>query len=136
MEYPCYADKNEKLYFDLNDGNGELNLYTGAYRYPEDKDICGEPYDEVKVPVYCENPFVRHAREKDYMMLGRLLSDCNYFLGNGNGYTGHLYYDEVDKHCDEMKKLYLSFSEKDKPEWIDLDIIENLRTKMLKKRRH
>ena len=51
MEYPCYEDENGKLYFDMNDGRNGLNLCTGAYRHPEDGDICGEPYAEVKETV-------------------------------------------------------------------------------------
>ena len=42
MEYPCYKDENEKLYFDINDGKNGLDLYTGAYM-DEFGDICGEP---------------------------------------------------------------------------------------------
>ena len=130
-EYPCYEDENGKIYFDLNDGKYGLNLHTGAYRHPEDGDICGEPYDRVTETVVCDEPFVRHQREFDYMMLSRYKMDCNYFLGNGNGYEGHLYFKEVNKHCDEMKKLYESFSDEDKPEWLTAEQIEQYRTDML-----
>ena len=75
-----------------------------------------------------ENP-----REIDYMMLDRLRMDCDYFLGNGNGVVGHLYYKDVVKHIEEMKKIYESFSEQEKPEWINLKDIENYREKMNKK---
>ena len=34
--YPCYEDENGKIYFDLDNGHGELDLHTGAYRHPED----------------------------------------------------------------------------------------------------
>ena len=134
-EYPCYEDENGKIYFDLNDGKNGLDLYTGAYRHPEDRYICGEPNCRVTEPVECDAPFVRHPREFDYMMLGRLQSDCKYFLGNGNGYEGHLYYKEVNKHCDKMKKLWESFSDDDKPKWLTLEQIEEYRNKMLKVRR-
>lgn len=135
MEYPCYEDKNGKIYFDMNDGRGKLNLYTGAYRHPEDGDICGEPNMEVTEPVECDEPFVRHPRERDYMMLSRLQMDCNYFLGNGNGYEGHLYYKSVEEHCDEMEKLWNSFANEDKPEWLTMEQIKEYREKMLKARR-
>ena len=130
-EYPCYEDEKGKIYFDLNDGRNGLDLYTGAYRHPEDGDICGEPNERVEEPVECDEPFVRHVREFDYMMLSRYKSDCDYFLGYGNGYEGHLYYKEVNKHCDEMKKLYDSFSDEDKPEWLTAEQIEQYRTDML-----
>ena len=135
MEYPCYEDENGKIYFDMNDGRGKLNLCTGAYRHPEDGDICGEPNMEVTEPVECDEPFVRHPRERDYMMLSRLQMDCNYFLGNGNGYEGHLYYKSVEEHCDEMEKLWNSFSNEDKPEWLTMEQIKEYREKMLKARR-
>ena len=134
-EYPCYEDENEKIYFDLNDGENGLDLYTGAYRHSEDGDICGEPNYRVTEPVECDDPFVRHPREFDYMMLGRLQSDCKYFLGFGDGYEGHLYYKEVNKHCDEMKKLWESFSDDEKPEWMTLEQIEEYRNEMLKVKR-
>ena len=135
MEYPCYEDENGKLYFDMNDGRNGLNLCTGAYRHPEDGDICGEPYAEVKETVECDESFVRHPRERDYMMLSRLQMDCKYFLGNGNGYEGHLYFKEVNEHCNEMKKLYESFADEDKPEWLTAEQIEEYRMKMIEARR-
>ena len=133
-EYPCYEDENGKLYFDINNGKNGLNLCTGAYRDDCDE-ICGEPNTRVTEPVECDEPFVRHPRERDYMMLGRLQMDCNYFLGYGNGYEGHLYYKSVEKHCDEMEKLYNSFADEDKPEWLTMEQIKEYREKMLKARR-
>lgn len=58
--YPCYEDENGKIYFDLDNGHGELDLHTGAYRHPEDGDICGEPFERVMEEVECEAPFKRH----------------------------------------------------------------------------
>ena len=131
LDTPCYEDENGKLYFDENHGRNGLNLYTGAWR-DDCGEICGEPYNSVTEPVECDDPFERHPREHDYMMLSRLESDCKYFLGYGNGYEGHLYYKEVNEHCDEMKKLYNSFPDSDKPEWLTADQIEEYRTNMLK----
>lgn len=130
LEYPCYEDKNGKIYFDLNDGRNGLNLHTGAYK-DEYEEILGEPNRRVTEAVECDEPFVRHPREFDYMMLSRYKSDCDYFLGYGNGYEGHLYYKEVNKHCDEMKKLHDSFPDEDKPEWLTAEQIEQYRTDML-----
>ena len=72
-------------------------------------------------------------RKSDYMMLDRLRTDCEYFLGNGNGYLGSLYYKDIDKHIAEMKKIYESFTEQEKPEWISAKDIENYREKMQEK---
>ena len=131
VDTPCYEDENGRLYFDENDGRNGLNLYTGAWRDKDCGEILGEPYKKVTEIIECDEPFVRHLREFDYMMLSRLKNDCDYFLGNGNGYEGHLYYKDVNEHCDEMKKLYNSFADRDKPEWITLDQIEEYRVNML-----
>jgi len=72
-------------------------------------------------------------KKSDYMMLDRLRTDCEYFLGNGNGFLGSLYYKDIDKHIEEMKKLYKSFSEQEKPEWISLEDIYNYKQKMNEK---
>lgn len=132
MEVPCYEDMNGKIYFDENNGKGNLNLYTGAYR-DDCGEICGEPYDQVTVPIECDEPFIRHPREHDYMMLSRYKMDCDYFLGYGNVCERYLYFKDVDTHCNEMEKLWNSFASDQKPEWLTLDQIKEYRGKMLEK---
>lgn len=83
-----------------------------------------------RIEDYLEEKQEDNPRKFDYMMLDRLRSDCDYFLGNGNVYLGHLYYKDIDKHIEEMKKIYNSFSEKEKPEWISLDDIEKYQKEM------
>ena len=62
--------------------------------------------------------------EYDYMMLGRLKSDCDYFLGNGNGDEAHsLWAKNIDEQISKMKELYNKVSEK--PEWLTLEDIDN-----------
>lgn len=134
IEVPCYEDENGKLYFDENNGNGGLALYTGAYR-SECGEICGEPNTKVTDLIECVDPFVRHPREFDYMMLDRLRRDCDYFLGNGSGYEGHLCYKSVEEQCDAMENLYNSFPDEEKPEWLTLEQIKNYRKEMIKVRR-
>lgn len=134
IEYPCYEDENGNLYFDLNDGRNGLDLYTGAYRSSGCEVIYGEPDVHITETVECNEPFIRHARERDYMMLGRLQRDCEYFLGFGYGCEKHLYYKNVNKHCDEMEKLWNSFSEADKPKWLTLEQIKKYRKQMSERR--
>ena len=131
MEVPCYEDENGKLYFDENNGIGGLNLYTGAYR-DEFGDILGEPDKKVTEDVRCAEPFARHTRENDYRMLGRLKQNCEYFLGYGAGNEDALYYKNVAAHCDAMEKLWNSFSEADKPEWLSMEDINEYRHIMTK----
>ena len=77
-----------------------------------------------------------NEKNEKYAFLSRLQSDCEYFLGNGRGYEGHLYYGSVDRQCDEMEKLWNSFGEDKKPEWIRIEQIKNYRTRMSAKRRN
>lgn len=65
-----------------------------------------------------------NEKNEKYAFLSRLQSDCEYFLGNGRGYEGHLYYGSVDRQCDEMEKLWNSFGEDKKPEWITIEQIK------------
>lgn len=69
-------------------------------------------------------------KEFEYQLLSRLESDCKYFLGNGCRYEKHLYYKNVDEQIQEMKNLYNSFPDDEKPDWISLEAIEELHKKM------
>jgi len=98
-------------YPELIDGMNELESYEYclAITYKV-VDILTEEEDEI-VEEEDENRF-------NYQMLDRLKSDCEYYLNCGNRCKKHLYYDDEQKHIDEMKKLYNSFSEDKKPEWL------------------
>ncbi len=61
----------------------------------------------------------------EYGMLARLESDCKYFLGYGGRNERHLWAGSVDKQIEEMKRRYNWFKDEDKPEWINLEIIED-----------
>ena len=134
MEYPCYKDENEKLYFDINDGKNGLDLYTGAYM-DELRDICGEPNQSVMQEIKCDKPFSRNLRERDYQFLSRLKADCEYFLRNGNGCKKYLYKESIEKHCDEMEKIWNSFTDEQKPKWLTMEQIKDFRKKMLNTRK-
>lgn len=71
-----------------------------------------------------ENP-QRHQ----YMMLSRLQSDCDYFLGNGGGSERTLYYKNVEEHIAEMRKLWNELIEK--PEWLSMEDIDRYEQEML-----
>ena len=65
------------------------------------------------------------------MLLGRLKSDCDYFLGAGNGNEKVLYYKSVKIHCDNMEKIWESLPEEDKPEWLSMEQIKKYRKDMM-----
>jgi len=66
----------------------------------------------------------------NYMMLSRLQSDCDYYLGYGNRSEKNLWADDVDKHIAEMKRLWNGFPEDKKPEWLSMDEILEYEKKM------
>lgn len=51
-------------------------------------------------------------------MLGRLKSDCEYYLGFGYRNTNRLWTGNEENQIEEMKALWLSFSEAEKPKWL------------------
>ena len=61
--------------------------------------------------------------EYRYMLLDRLRSDCEYFLGNGNRNEKHLWAGSVDAQINEMKKIWNSL--KEKPEWLTMEDIND-----------
>ena len=61
--------------------------------------------------------------EYNYMLLDRLRSDCEYFLGNGNRNEKHLWAGSVDAQINEMKKIWNSL--KEKPEWLTMEDIND-----------
>lgn len=60
-----------------------------------------------------------------YQLLGRMQTDCNYFLGNGNRLDKFLWAGNVESQIAYMKALYNSFPDDKKPEWISLEDINN-----------
>ena len=55
--------------------------------------------------------------EHEYMMLGRLKMDLEYYFGNGCRSPRNLYYDSIEEHLEETEKLLNSFPAALKPEW-------------------
>lgn len=66
----------------------------------------------------------------DYMMLSRLQSDCDYFLGYGNGDIKRLWGNNIEDHIAEMKKIWKKFPEDLKPEWLTENDILMYESKM------
>ncbi len=111
---PVYKDQFGKLWKDLNCGDSERpDLY-----WPVNNEFDEEPY----LPMGCEFVIIK-AKEKSgkefqYMMLDRLRSDCDYYLGYGNRHAGVLARGDEREQIEAMKKLWLEFDEDKKPEWL------------------
>ena len=66
-----------------------------------------------------------------YMLLDRMRSDGDYFLGNGQIYGNHLWAENVTDQIGYMKALWNSFPEDGKPEWLTMEQILNYEKEML-----
>lgn len=66
----------------------------------------------------------------NYMLLSRLISDCEFFIGHGNGNEKSLWANDVNEQYEKMKELYNSFSIEEKPIWTCSAKIEDLYEKM------
>ena len=66
-----------------------------------------------------------------YQMLGRLISDCDYYLGNGNRNEGQLWACNALDQLEAMKAIYNSFTPEQRPEWFSADDLQNYKQRML-----
>lgn len=102
----------------VHSDNAELyscaNSFDGEPCYPIQKDL----------DIRFEDKYVEDRNKFNYQMLSRLQIDCEYYLGNGNRYAGHLYYKTEQEHINAMKELYNNFLEDEKPEWLTYEQIE------------
>jgi hypothetical protein len=67
----------------------------------------------------------------DYMMLGRLQSDCEYFLHYGNGVTNRLWANSVFEQIKEMERIFNLLPIP--PKWISMKKIRWYHRKMVRK---
>ena len=66
----------------------------------------------------------------NYMMLSRLQSDNEYYLGHGNRSENRLWAGNVKDQIAEMKRLYNELPKHLKPEWLSMTDINNYAKKM------
>lgn len=66
-----------------------------------------------------------------YRMLGRLRSDCEYFLNYGRGHVKDLWAGDVAGQIAEMRRLWNGLPEDAKPEWLSADEIDAYEERML-----
>lgn len=120
--------------------NTERCAYKNTYK--EGKRIESvklyDPYDDEYFQIGGEQVYYEPLPEDmrfRYSMLGRLQSDCDYFLGNGDGYEGHLWAHSVEAQIKEMRERWNSFEEDEKPEWLTWEQIDEYEKQMLEKRK-
>ena len=69
-------------------------------------------------------------RALPYRLLSRMKQDCDYYLGNGERYNGHLTGGTPQKHIQEMKSLRKSLPLRSRPRWLTKKQIKNYEKKM------
>ena len=119
---PVFEDQNGKLWKDINLGKSNppsLYSVTG-------NDQDGEPLYPIRQEYsFAEpGPYLRDPFEFEYMMLSRMQSDCNYFLGYGGRSTYALHGQTVDEHISGMKEIWIKLPEDGKPEWLPWEQIQ------------
>ena len=60
----------------------------------------------------------RYEPKFRYMMLSRMKQDCDYYLGNGEGSTNHLWAKDEQAQIENMVAIWATFAQEDKPEWL------------------
>lgn len=130
-----------------DEGTGRLIKDIGArecpdYRLVEGNDIDddqGWPLESFSVfrgrPIVIKGKEDAPTREEkfNYMLLSRLVMDCDYFLGYGNGHVPHLWANSVEGQIAKMRELYGWFADDKKPEWLTPEQIDAYEKKMLEK---
>jgi len=123
--YKCIETGN--LYKDITLGKEVPELYSCGNSFD------GEPDCHIKRDL--EINFINQPEENpykfNYMMLDRLRSDCDYYLGYGNRNKNQLCDNDEHQHIDRMKELHNSFPENEKPEWLTWDQILDYEKKMI-----
>lgn len=117
--YKCIETGN--LYKDLTLGSDNPDLYSCS------NDFEGEPDCPIKSDLEIHfKETVNQVNQEDrfnYQLLGRLRSDCEYYLGHGNRNANNLWANNEKEHIEKMKELYNSFSDNEKPEWLTYEQI-------------
>ena len=72
-----------------------------------------------------------HDSKFRYMLLDRMRSDCEYYLGNGNRCSKHLWAGNEKEQIACMKALWNSFPAGEKPEWLTPEKIADYEKKMV-----
>lgn len=129
---PVYKDQFGHLWKDENMGESEqLSLHSvSGDEFDGDPDALISQEYVIKSPA----PVVDKEKSFQYMMLDRLRSDCDYYLGYGHRYPGALYCEDEKEHIEHMKKIWLSFAKDEKPEWLTWEQIENYEKEMCKEK--
>jgi hypothetical protein len=102
---------------------GQLWKDLGDGEYPQlhsCDDLDGDPGWAIRpdLEIRFKTKYEKDPYEFNYMMLSRLKSDCDYFLGYGNRCEKRLYHGNPKLQIEAMLILWESFPQDKKPEWL------------------
>lgn len=92
---------------------------------------CKKPMSECDCEELKEDTEEPEPIKFNYQLLGRLVQDCDYFLGAGGRHDKHLWAGSPEKQIAKMRELYGKFPEDKKPEWLSLEDIDNYEKQMI-----
>ena len=123
MEYVGVDDWERPVYRCIETGMLWKDVTLGSNNpelYGCGNNLDGEPCSPIRGDLtmtfktkHEENPY-----RFNYMLLDRLRSDCDYYLGHGNRSKSRLWGGSVKEHLEQMSELHNSFPEGQKPEWL------------------
>jgi len=125
---PVYKNQNNQLLKDVNCDESPMELCTVCGGFDGEPNIpitYLEKYNDIEIVIVGRENELTKEEKFNYMMLSRLKSDCDYYLGYGNGNSQRLWAGSVKKQIKEMKKIHNSFSNDKKPEWLTYKEILN-----------
>ncbi|WP_103108547.1 LPD11 domain-containing protein [Brevibacillus reuszeri] len=136
MEYIGLDDWNRPVYKCIETGSlwKDITLGKGVPELFSCGNIFdGEPCSPIKsdLTVVFKTKYEESPYRFNYMMLGRLRSDCDYYLGYGNRNKSRLSGEDEKNHIEEMKSIYNSIDEKSKPEWLTWEQILEYERQMM-----
>lgn len=108
----------EGIYFEKDDFNDIVYIGKEYDSDPWGSIRAMEKYKDIEVITVGDENLPTEAERLNYMMLSRLQADVKYYLGNGGKHIGHLWAEDEQVHIKEMKKIYNSFTDDKKPEWL------------------
>lgn len=106
----------------------------GKITKPNSKTLDGEKFLSKEKKIKSFESFVNENYTSEdnkfhYMFLNRLQSNCEYFLGYGNGSERVLPSGKIETHIAKMKEIWEKLPVK--PEWLTYEQIEDYEKRML-----
>jgi hypothetical protein len=136
MEYMGVDDWDMPVYKCIETGSLWKDIQLGKCDMPAlyscGNDFDGEPCFPIRsdLVVVFKTKYEESPYKFNYMLLGRLQSDCEYYLGFGGRSESSLWAGNVTGQIEKMKELWNSFPEGHKPEWLTYEGILDYEKRM------